>query len=586
MTDKKQTIRWLFQAAGSHRFKAVTAMVLATVSAILAVVPMVCVYLIAQHIFETGNVAMERLLWLAGGAAISIVVRNGLYLVAMVCSHSCAFGVHYALRARIATHIASLPMGFFDQRSSGEIKKSMGEDVDNVELFFAHYLPDIVSAAVLPLFSLGLLLWVNPLLTVAALLPLPIAAVMHIKMNKAYHTNVGPFHDNAETMNNAIVEYVRGMQVVKAFNRTAHSFGRYKESLGKHLGIAEEWSGQVSGYASVFWTCLDIGLLFILPLAFVLYNNGQISGAELVLFLLLGPGTMEPLGRVIMIAGMLDRIEEGVVRIRKILNHTPLSTSTTPKKPADFSIQFENTYFAYRDEDVLHNVSFTLPGGTVTGLIGPSGAGKSTIARLAARFWDVRQGRILIGGVNIKDIPTCELMKNIAFVFQDTYLMNDTIMENLRMGNPQATDEAVMAAAKGAAAHDFIMELEEGYQTRAGEGGARLSGGEKQRISIARAILKNAPILILDEITSATDPENEHHIHTALNKLIKNKTVVIIAHKLPTVMHADQLLLFENGRLRNTGRHEDMLADGLYHSLWNACTVSKDWSIVTDGAEK
>jgi ATP-binding cassette, subfamily B, bacterial IrtA/YbtP len=573
---------WLLMNSKGHRARLFTSMGLSAVSAILAVVPMACIYLIAHKLFQAGDVAMDHVMYILVVAAVSVVLRSGAYLLAMICSHTSAYGLNFDLRGRIASHLALLPMGFFDRKASGAIKKVMLEDMENMEPFIAHYLPDLASAIVLQAASALLLLWIDPWLTLAALLPVPLAAVMHMGMNRVYRDNVAPFHDNMEAMNDIIVEYVRGMPVIKAFNRTASSFGQYRQTLERHLKIAESWSTRASRFSSFFWVCLDLGLVFILPTGFWMYTSGRVDGAELVLFLLLGTGIMEPVGRIIMITGLLDRIGEGIRRIENLLEQSPLTAPKNPASPKGHAIEFCRVSFRYGENDVLTDLSFTLPEGSVTGLVGPSGAGKSTAARLVARFWDVRRGRILIGGVDIREIPANKLMKHIAFVFQDIYLMNDTIMENIRMGNPDAVDEAVIKAAKSAAAHDFIMALENGYQTQAGEGGAHLSGGEKQRIAIARAILKDAPILILDEITSATDPENERRIHTALNRLMTGKTVLVIAHKLPSVMRADQLLLFESGRLRAKGTHDELLTDELYRTLWERSTKAGSWKLALE----
>jgi ATP-binding cassette subfamily B protein len=583
-TSRFTVIGWLFANSRGHRVRLFAAMGLATVSAVLAVVPMACIYLIARRLFNGGDVAAGQVTPIVLVAVLSVVLRSGTYLLAMICSHASAYGLAFDLRARVASHLALLPMGFFDRKASGATKKVMFEDMENMEPFVAHYLPDLASAVFLQVASAVLLFWVNPWLTLAALLPIPLAAVMHRGMNRVYRENVSPFHDNMEAMNNTIVEYVRGMPVIKAFNRTAHSFGRYKQTLKTHLDIAERWSDRSSRFASFFWVCLDLGLVFILPAGFWMYTAGRIDGAELVLFLLLGTGIMEPVGRIIMITGLIDRIGEGIRRMQSLLEQTPLPAPRKPALPKGHDIAFSHVSFGYGEKDVLTDVSFVLPEGTVTGLVGPSGAGKSTTARLAARFWDVRRGKISIGGVDIRDIPMNDLMNRIAFVFQDVYLMNDTIMENIRMGRPGATDEEVVDAARSAAAHDFVSALEQGYQTPAGEGGTHLSGGEKQRIAIARAILKDAPILILDEITSATDPDNERRIHTALNRLMAGKTVLVIAHKLQSVMHADQLLLFEAGGVRAMGAHRELLRDELYGSLWEQCTRSGAWKLASEEA--
>ncbi|KIX14278.1 ABC transporter ATP-binding protein [Dethiosulfatarculus sandiegensis] len=582
--DHLKTFGWVLAQSKGSRSKLFWSAFFAGVSAILGVAPMVCVYFLAADFLGVGEIEPERVWGLMAVAVASVVLRFALYFAAMACSHICAFNVIYDLRASIATRLAALPLGFFEQRSSGEIEKIMTEDVENIELFIAHYFPDSVAAMALPLITALLLFWVDIPLTLASLAPLPLAFLMHLGMKRVYRKNVGAFHKNVEALNNAIVEYVRGMPVVKAFNQTAESFSRYKRALKRHTGIAEEWSSKASGFTSFFWVSLDLGLLVILPVGFLLLKSGGLSPAGFVLFMLLGPGIMEPLGRLIMVGGFLDRISEGVLRIQTIFTAKPLNDPQNGFTPKGHSIEFKNVTFAYDREPVLRDVSFALKEGTLNGFVGPSGAGKSTAARLIPRFWDISQGQILIEGLDIKQIPGRELMNKIGFVFQDVYLINDTVAENIRMGNQSATDDEVLAAAQSARAHGFISELPRGYQTVVGEGGAYLSGGEKQRISIARAFLKNAPILILDEATAFTDPLNENRIHEALNRLMQNRTVIMVAHRLPTVMHADQLLLFEGGKIKARGTHQEMLQDTLYSKLWNNCSLACDWKLAVGEA--
>jgi ATP-binding cassette subfamily B protein len=547
---------------------------------------MVCVYFMAVGLLGSAKMGVETVYMLMAIAGGSVLFRFGLYFGAMAFSHICAFTVIYDLRAAIANRLAMLPLGFFEERSSGEIEKIMTEDVENIELFIAHYFPDSMAALALPLVTALVLFWVDIPLTLASLTPLPLAFFMHWGMKKVYKKNVRAFHKNVEALNNAIVEYVRGMPVVKAFNQTAQSYSRYKKALKKHTRIAEDWSGRASGYTSLFWTSLDIGLLAILPVGFFLLKSQVISPAGFVLFMLLGPGIMEPLGRLIMVGGFLDRISEGALRIQGVFKEKPLEEPQKGILPTGHSIEFKNVTFAYDQTPVLRDVSFVLKQGTLNGFVGPSGAGKSTAARLIPRFWDVAEGRILIGGRDIKKFPGRELMAQIAFVFQDVYLINDTVMENIRMGDESFTGKEVIDAAQKAQAHGFISDLPRGYETVVGEGGAYLSGGEKQRISIARAFLKNSPILILDEATAFADPENENRIHLALNRLMKNRTVIMVAHRLPTVMHADQLLLFENGKIRARGVHKEMLQDSLYKKLWDNCSFTRGWKLaVEEGAD-
>lgn len=576
-----KTFQWLLTISVKYRTKLVLAVGLASASAAFVLVPMVCVYLVACELFAAEGAHTNNIRLMVIIAAASVVLRFGLYLIAMALSHISAFNINYDLRSRIASHIALLPMGFFDNTASGVIKKTMGEDVENVELFIGHYVPDAAAAVAFPLLTAAVLFQVDIRLALASLIPVPLAAFMHLGMNRIYKDNVGAYHDNLEKMNNAIVEYVRGMPVIKAFNQTTSSFNRYKNALDTHLDIAKDWNRRANIYAVLFKLSVDLGLLFILPAGFFLLIGGTIDPPVLILFLLIGVGLMEPVNRIIMVSGFLDRIGEGIVRIQAILNQKPFTEPTEVFQLDNYTVEFKNVTFAYNEKNALEDVSLVLREGTMNGFVGLSGAGKSTAAKLIPRFWDINQGEIMIGDRNIQQIPTEVLMNSIAFVFQDAYLMNDTVMENIRMGKTTATDEDIMAAARSAAAHEFIMKLDQGYQTMVGEDGAWLSGGEKQRISIARVILKDAPIIVLDEATAFTDPENESRIHCALNTLIEDKTVIIIAHRLSTIMQADQLLLFEHGRLRNCGSHQELLDDSLYAGMWSTFSRSTDWHLDT-----
>lgn len=573
------TFRWLLGAAEAYRFRLFSAVLLASVSTLLSLVPMVCVYWMALDFFSADGMVEGRMLLIASVALGAVVCRFATYFLSMRLSHICAYSIHYDLRSRIAAHIALLPFGFFDRNASGKIKKIMGEDVENVELFIGHYLPDSVAALVLPVFAAALLFSVDMRLALVALIPLPLAYVMNKGMNRVYRDKVEVYHDNEEKLNSAIVEYVRAMPVIKAFNQTAQSFRRYEQALKNHLKIARDWNRRASGYASMFWVSLDLSLPFILAAGFLFLAAGTTTPPKLILFLLLGIGLMEPFGRIIMISGLLDRIGEGIVRIQAVLNETPFPEPETVSAPDRYTVEFRDVSFAYGEKNVLEQVSFVLREGSLNGFVGPSGAGKSTAARLIPRFWDVTQGEILVGGRDIRQIPSAELMQSIAFVFQDVYLMNDTIKENIRMGRKTASDEEVVAAAESAAAHEFITGLEQGYDTVVGEGGAYLSGGEKQRISIARALLKDAPIVILDEATAFADPENESRIQRALKRLMAGKTVIVIAHRLPAIQHADQILLFDRGRIRAAGTHAELLHDDLYGSLWSHYEKVTGWQL-------
>jgi ATP-binding cassette subfamily B protein len=401
-------------------------------------------------------------------------------------------------------------------------------------------------------------------------------------MRRAYNEQIVEHHENVEQMNSAIVEYVQGMPLIKAFNMSAVSFQKYSESIQHHLDIATNWNRKSGIQSSLLRYCLDLGLLFILPMGLYLLLKGELDWTALILFLVMGVGLLDPLNRAITAAGMINQIFEGSRRIQQLFDQSPLPTSKKQAIPHNHDIEFRRVDFHYGDNKIIDNVSYHLPQGSLTAVVGPSGAGKTTMVQLIPRFRDVTGGEILIGGVNIKEIRPEALMEKVSFVFQDVFLQNDTVMENIRMGSPDATEQEVMAAAQTASAHEFIVRLPQGYQTNVGEDGEQLSGGERQRLAIARAVLKDAPILILDEATSYADPENEKRIQDALRELMKNKTVVVVAHRLATLARADQILLFDKGVLRAAGRHEQMMQHQLYRRLWEDRSQAENWSLGYD----
>jgi len=394
------------------------------------------------------------------------------------------------------------------------------------------------------------------------------------------------YYDAREKVNSAIIEYTQGMAVIKAFNQTVESFGKYKDSIEGYRDYMEKWAKRWIPSWAIFSVVVVANLIVILPVGTWLYISGSLSMPTLILFLILGIGFSAPLIKIQTFSSYFVQVLEGEKRINGILTEKPLLEPEIDKIPSKFEIKFQGVHFSYNETEVLHDVNFVVPKNTVTALVGPSGAGKTTIARLIPRFWDVDTGEISIGGINIEDMNTENLMALVAFVFQDVILFNDTVYENIRMGREEASEEDVINAAKMAHCHEFISALPEGYQTIVGEQGAKLSGGEKQRISISRAILKDAPIIILDEATAFVDPENEELIQDAIEKLAYGKTLIIIAHRLSTVTEADQIIVLDEGKIVEKGTHEELIQAGnLYSRMWDAHVSAQDWKIETDGGE-
>lgn len=385
-------------------------------------------------------------------------------------------------------------------------------------------------------------------------------------------------------MNGTIVEYVRGMPVIKIFNQTTTSFGRLSESVQEYSNYIVNWMKEVAPSYAAFTVCINLPILFILPPCIWYIMTGTLTISEMVLFLILGTAYTSTMKKMGMFSGMCRQITEGIKRIDAILNEPDLPVIKAGKIPDEYSISFQHVTFGYTDHSVIEDISFTAPSGKITALVGPSGSGKSTIAQLIPRFWDVNKGSISIGGIDVREIDPEHLMDMVAMVFQDVFLFHETIEENIRMGQKNKPFNEVIIAAQAAQAHKFIMELPKGYQTIIGSEGTHLSGGEQQRIVLARAIFKNAPIVILDEATAFADPENEYNIQQAINSLLKDRTVIMIAHRLSTIIRADQIIVLDEGRISEKGKHKDLIDQkNQYFRMWQAHMTSKSWQLNTRG---
>lgn len=585
--QRKTGLLRLMEIAGSKKWWLIGSMALAVLSSIALFAPYVAVYRILTELALHANdpTLMDKdLIWRWGFISLGGVCAFGVLIYASsMLSHVAAFNILYELRVALAAKLARLPMGYFGGRASGDLKKVMSEDVERVELFVAHHIPDVTTAVVFPLLTLAYLFAVDWRPALVILLVYAAALLIQTLMfqsprSKAeydrYLTSLG-------RMNASIVEYVRGIQVVKVFSRSVEPFERLRGDILSFRDYAVSLAQRFAFSYTGFLTMLSSTILFLAPVLVLLLLRAPSYPAFVptaLLFLIFGGGMFFPLMRLLNIGGLLRQNSIGVGLIDDILHKPEMPEPDVPRPPAGASVEFRDVTFAYREETVLKGVSFLAEPGTITALVGPSGAGKSTVGMLTARFWDVSAGEILIGGVPIGQIGTADLMRHVAFVFQDNMLFFDTIEENIRMGNAAASREEVMAAARAAQCHEFIQQLEKGYDTLVGEGGTYLSGGEQQRIALARAILKNAPVVVLDEATAFADPENEGRILASLAHLIRGKTVLVIAHRLSTITGADQILVMDQGLIAERGRHDELLArEGLYARMWQIYTRSRQW---------
>ena len=589
-TNKRKTgLARLIEIAGTKRRLLIGAMLLAVITAIVQFVPIIAVYNIlielAEHALDPSLID-KAYIWLWSYIALGAFFAFGvLTFASLMLSHIAAFNILYEIRMQLVQKMVRLPLGFFSRRASGELKKIMSDDVERIELFIAHHIPDIVTALLFPLILVSYMFAVDWRLAIVVLAVLAMAFYVMGRMytGKKIREVSKRYVETLGRMNASIVEYIRGIQVVKTFTESTNAYRKLNDDIKEYRKFANEVNVQYQPTYVGFLTILSSALLFIIPVAVWLFV-GSASYATFVLvllmFLFFGVAVFFPVLKLLWIGSFLNQNNMGVQKIDDILYMDEIEEPDIPRHPKDASVEFRNVSFAYDTTPILKAISFISHPGTITALVGPSGAGKSTVAMLAARFWDVQSGEILIGGVPVKEIPTSVLMDNVAFVFQDNMLFFDTIEENIRMGNKTATFEEVARAACAAQCHEFIESLPNGYQTLVGEGGIYLSGGEAQRIALARAILKDSPIILLDEATAFADPENEGKILAAFSHLIKGKTVLVIAHRLSTITNADRILYVDKGVIAEQGTHEQLLAlKGEYARMWETYNRAKRWTI-------
>ena len=589
-TNKRKTgLARLIEIAGTKRRLLIGAMLLAVITAIVQFVPIIAVYNIlielAEHALDPSLID-KAYIWLWSYIALGAFFAFGvLTFASLMLSHIAAFNILYEIRMQLVQKMVRLPLGFFSRRASGELKKIMSDDVERIELFIAHHIPDIVTALLFPLILVSYMFAVDWRLAIVVLAVLAMAFYVMGRMytGKKIREVSKRYVETLGRMNASIVEYIRGIQVVKTFTESTNAYRKLNDDIKEYRKFANEVNVQYQPTYVGFLTILSSALLFIIPVAVWLFV-GSASYATfvpvLLMFLFFGVAVFFPVLKLLWIGSFLNQNNMGVQKIDDILYMDEIEELDIPRHPKDASVEFRNVSFAYDTTPILKAISFISHPGTITALVGPSGAGKSTVAMLAARFWDVQSGEILIGGVPVKEIPTSVLMDNVAFVFQDNMLFFDTIEENIRMGNKTATFEEVARAACAAQCHEFIESLPNGYQTLVGEGGIYLSGGEAQRIALARAILKDSPIILLDEATAFADPENEGKILAAFSHLIKGKTVLVIAHRLSTITNADRILYVDKGVIAEQGTHEQLLAlKGEYARMWETYNRAKRWTI-------
>ena len=562
-------LKFLLKLSGQHRIKLIVSAMFSIISTTLSAIPYLLVYSIILEIFNR-EISYNKIKSLVFIAILFIILGVVARILSGIFSHISAFNILYKIRIDLIEHMSKLNMGFFKKNMTGKLKKIINEDVEKLENFIAHQIPDLSSAFATPLIFLGIMFYFNWQLSLVLFIPIILGILAQSGMFKNYMGKVDHFYKLVAKLNSTIMEYINAMNVMKAFNLTAKSFKDYRDNTQEYADYWIELTELAVPYYSAFLCLVDTGLLFIIPIGGIMLLNGKITISVYILFLLMSTIFLNSLRTLFELSESLSFLLKGMEKIIEIFNEKEQKSGDI-SFPQHFSesLKYENVTFAYNKAKVINNFTLTIRAGTTTALVGPSGSGKTTIGLLAGRFWDIDEGKITIDGTDIKDISYESLMDNISFVFQDTFMLHDTIYENIIMGK-NYTREEVENAAKKAQIHDFIMSLPDRYETKIGEGGVKLSGGEKQRISIARAILKNTPIVILDEVTSYSDIENEAKIQSALKTLLKGKTALIIAHRLYTIKNADNIVFMKKGQITEQGTHEELLRNRAdYWHLWS-----------------
>jgi ATP-binding cassette subfamily B protein len=470
-----------------------------------------------------------------------------------------------------------MPMGYLLDTPSGTMKNIIVERADSIETTLAHIVPEVTANLLGPIGIIIFLFALNWRMALVSLITLPLGLLCYMGMMKDYGAKFRRYVMANKRLNNTAVEYIGGIEVIKAFNQSAGAYKKFTDAARDAAASAIDWMRGTQSYFATAMAVFPAVLLPVLPLGGVLFMHGLVSASDLILCIILSLGVMTPLITVMSYSDDIGKIHTIVSEIAGVLGQEEMNRPAWPVKLSGYGIELENVRFGYHEKEVLHGVNLVIRPGSVTALVGPSGGGKSTIAKLIASLWEVGGGQIKIGGVDARKIPLDQINGLIAYVAQDNYLFNDTVRENIRMGNLKATDAQVEAVARASGCHDFILNLEKGYDTVVGGAGGHLSGGERQRVAIARAMLKDAPIVILDEATAYTDPENEAVIQAAVGKLVQGRTLIVIAHRLSTVMNSDNIVVVKDGAIEAQGTHGQLLeACPLYRDMWQAHVEARD----------
>ena len=569
--------------AGGHKNLITLGRCIAALSAILVLIPYYDLWKIIS--IAVNNEDTGRISHYAWQAVILTVASLLIYIAALLCTHIAAFRVQANMRSALMRRIITLPLGVFDEDGTGRIRRIVNDSTAATETFIAHQLPDKTVAAVTPVGLIVLIFAFNWKIGLICMIPAVIGfACMMSMMGKGMQEKMKEYQNALDTMSSEATEYVRGIPVVKTFGQTIHSFKRFKSSIDGFGKWSTDYTLMLRLPMTAFMTCINAIFAFIVIAAFVFAGDEVTAGhiLNIMYYIIVTPLITVALTKVAYSGEAEMTLIDALKRVDSIMEIEPLEDSKVEKMPAGHDVELKSVTYRYKDavRDAVNNVSIKIREGEHVALVGPSGSGKTTLAELMVRFFDVTEGEILIGGVNVKDIPSAELMKHVSFVFQDSRLIKKSILDNVRMAKPDASESEVLDALKKAQCMDIIEKLPKGIHTVIGEKGIYLSGGEQQRITIARAYLKDAPILILDEATAFADPDNEAKVQAAFEELSKGKTLIMIAHRLTTVMNADRIFVMDNGRCTESGSHDELMEkNGLYRRMFDEYSRSVEWKV-------
>lgn len=583
----------MFEYAGPHKKDLYSATFIVLLSVLMGVLPFVLAYQVISPLVMGENVGIGYVSMRVIGVLICLILQAVLYGWGLDVSHKAAYNTLLRLRTSLQKRFEALPLGFIQDKGTGTIKKLFVDDVDSLEVLLAHSLPEGIANLMIPIAIYVAMFFIDWKLALLSLASIPISFAAMMIMYSVGMKKMGPYYMAGQKMNNTIIEYINGMEVVKVFNKDAESYERFRKDISDYRDYTLEWYKAAWPWMAIYSSLLPCTIILTLPLGawFVLCGFSTLPDLILVLCLSLSIGI--PLLKSLSFLPTMPQLNYKIAALEQVLETAPLQQTDAAFHGKNYDICFDHITFGYEKsqpgpdgrpmvtmDEVIHDISFTAKAGQKTALVGESGSGKSTLAKLLIHYYDPQQGSISIGGQKITEMSLEALNSQVSYVAQDQYLFNTSLLENIRMGRPDATDEDVLEAAKKAQCLEFLEKLPQGIHSMAGDAGKMLSGGQRQRISLARAILKNAPIIVLDEATAYADPENEEKMEAAIAELVKGKTLFVIAHKLPAIMNADQICVIEHGKLAATGTHAELLATcEEYKKLWKASQDSAEWKV-------